>query len=123
MRPASLQVDVDRFRSSLGTGHDRCHQSATGGLRARVEQPSPSTVAVRGPEHELSGITAVAAVNLSNQKANFAAQVPVYVYDFKNRRINDLGVSPQLVNISISIRAYITTLTVSNTYVSVDYIT
>ena len=92
--PASLQVDVDRFGSvSVPVTIDVTNPPPVGYERG-VEQPSPSTVAVRGPEHELSGITAVAAVNLSNQKANFAAQVPVYVYDSSNRRINDLGVSP-----------------------------
>jgi YbbR domain-containing protein len=113
--PASLQVDVDRFGSvSVPVTIDVTNPPPVGYERG-VEQPSPSTVAVRGPEHELSGITAVAAVNLSNQKANFAAQVPVYVYDSSNRRINDLGVSPQLVNISISITAYVTTRTVAVT--------
>ena len=109
--PASLQVDVDRFGSvSVPVTIDVTNPPPVGYERG-VEQPSPSTVAVRGPEHELSGITAVVDVNLSNQKANFAAQVPVYVYDRSNQRINDLGVSPQLVNISISITAYVTTLT------------
>ena len=81
--PTSLQVDVDKFGVGVRAGHDRRHQSATGGLRAGQR----ATVAVdgggRGPEHELSGITALVAVNLSNQKANFEAQVPVYVYDSK----------------------------------------
>lgn len=111
--PTSLQVDVDRFASvSVPVTIDVTNPPPVGYERG-VEQPSPSTVAVRGPEHELSGITAVVAVNLSNQKANFAAQVPVYVYDSSNRRINDLGVSPQFVNISISITAYVTTRTVA----------
>ena len=113
--PASLQVDVDRFGSvSVPVTIDVTNPPPVGYERG-VEQPSPSTVAVRGPQHELSGITAVVAVNLSNIKANFAAQVPVYVYNSSNQRINDLGVSPQLVNISISITAYVTTRTVAVT--------
>lgn len=113
--PTSLQVDVDRFGSVSVPVTINVTNPPPVGYERGVEQPSPSTVAVRGPEHELSGITAVVAVNLSNQKVNFVAQVPVYVYDSSNRRISDLPASPALVNVSISITAYVTTRTVAVT--------
>jgi YbbR domain-containing protein len=111
--PTSLQVDVDKFASvSVPVTIDVTNPPPVGYERG-IEQPSPSTVAVRGPQHELSGLTAKVAVNLSNQKANFEAQVQVYVYDSSNRVINHLGVSPQFVNVSIAITAHVTTITVA----------
>jgi YbbR domain-containing protein len=111
--PTSLQVDVDRFASVSVPVTIEITNTPPVGYVSGTEHPSPSTVAVRGPAHELSGIKALVAVNLSNQKANFEAQVPVFVYDASNRRINDLGVSPQQINVSISITAYVTTRTVA----------
>jgi YbbR domain-containing protein len=111
--PTSLQVDVDRFGSvSVPVTIDVTNVPPVG-YEYGAQLASPSAVAVRGPEHELSGVQAKVAVNLSNQKANFAAQVQVSVYDSSNRRINDLGVSPQFVNVKIAITAHVTTITVA----------
>ena len=114
-QPTSLQVDVDKFGSVSVPVTIKITSPPPVGYAYGTQQASPSTVAVRGPEHELSGIQAWVAVNLSNQKVNFAAQVPVYVYDANNHRINDLASSPAQVNVTISITAYVTSKTVAVT--------
>jgi YbbR domain-containing protein len=111
--PTSLQVDVDKFGSVSVAVQINITNVPPVGYVYGLQLASPSTVAVRGPEHELSGIQAKVAVNLSNQKANFEAQVPVYVYDARNQRISDLVAGPAQVNVSIAITAHVTTKTVA----------
>ncbi len=111
--PTSLQIDVDKFGSVSVPVTINVTNPPPVGYVDGTQQASPSTVAVRGPEHELSGIHAAVAVNLSNQKANFEAQVPVYVYDSRNQRITDLVAGPAQVNVSITITAHVTTKTVA----------
>ncbi len=111
--PTSLQVDVDKFASVSVPVTIKITNTPPVGYVYGLQQASPSTVAVRGPEHELSGIQAWVEVNLSNQKANFQAQVPVYVYDARNQRIPDLVAGPDQVNVSIAIAAHVTTITVA----------
>ncbi len=111
--PTSLQVDVDKFGSVSVQVQINITNTPPVGYVSGTQQTSPSTVAIRGPEHELSGIHASVAVNLSNQKANFEAQVPVYVYDARNQRISDLVAGPAQVSVSIAITAHVTTITVA----------
>jgi YbbR domain-containing protein len=79
------------------------------GYSSGNQEASPSTVVVFGPEHELADATARVAVNLSNQKANFNAQVPVIVYDGNSQRLNNVSLNHSYVSVSISITAYVTT--------------
>jgi len=112
-RPTSVQVDIDAFMSKSIAVTITITNPPPAGYDSGNQKASPSTVVVRGPAHELAGIQAHVAVNLSNQKANFQAQVPVLVYDSKNQRLNNVGVEPADVSVSISITAVVTTRTVA----------
>lgn len=113
-RPTSVQVDVDAFTSKTIPVSITISNPPPAGYNSGAQQVSPSTVVVDGPAHELANIQARATVNLSNQKANFQEQVPVLIYDTNNnQRLNNVGVKPTDVSISISINAVVTTRTVA----------
>jgi YbbR domain-containing protein len=80
------------------------------GYESGSEQATPSTVSVYGPSHELANIEARVAVNLSTQKANFQAQVPVLVYNTKTGiQVTNVGVDHSNVSVSITITGFVTT--------------
>ena len=113
--PTSVQVDLDVFTSKSVTVTITITNPPPVGYASGTEQASPSTVVVEGPEHELANLEARATVNLSNQKANFQEQVPVLVYDASNQRLNNVGVKPTDVNVSIGINADVTSRTMAVT--------
>lgn len=77
------------------------------------ESVTPSTVSVIGPQHQLAGLEARVAVDLSNQKTNFQADEKVGLYDTTGQRLGNFGVTaaghPQgTVQVSITVTAVIT---------------
>jgi YbbR domain-containing protein len=111
--PTSIAVDLDVFGSKTIPVQITITNPPPVGYASGNQVASPSTVLVDGPEHELANISARATVNLSNQKANFQEQVPVLVYNSSNQRLNDVGVRPTAVNVSIAINADVTSRTVA----------
>jgi len=83
------------------------------GYRPGAEQASPSTVAIDGPERELAGVQARVTVDLSNQKANFQADLRVFAYSRDGTRLNNVGIDHTEVSVSIAIQADVTTITVA----------
>jgi YbbR domain-containing protein len=111
--PTSIQVDLDVFTSETVPVTITIINPPPVGYASGNQLASPSTVVVDGPEHELVNLHAYASVNLSNQKANFQEQVPVLVYGSNNQRLNNVGVKPTDVNVSIAIDADVTSRTVA----------
>ncbi len=77
------------------------------------ESVTPSTVSVIGPQHQLAGLEARVAVDLSNWKTNFQADAKVGLYDTTGQRLGNFGVTaaghPQgTVQVSITVTAVIT---------------
>jgi hypothetical protein len=77
------------------------------------ESVTPSTVSVIGPQHQLAGLEARVAVDLSNWKTNFQADEKVGLYDTTGQRLGNFGVTaaghPQgTVQVSITVTAVIT---------------
>jgi YbbR domain-containing protein len=107
--PTSIPVDMDLFVSKSIAVNIQITSPPPVGYSSGNQEASPSTVVVFGPEHELADATARVAVNLSNQKANFNAQVPVIVYDGNSQRLNNVSLNHSYVSVSISITAYVTT--------------
>jgi YbbR domain-containing protein len=110
--PTSVQVDLDSLASkSVPVTISITNQPPVGYLRGN-EQATPSTVTVTGPERELVGITASVTVNLLTQKANYQQFLPVLLYA-KGVRLNNVGVAPTDISVSITITAYVTTTVVA----------
>jgi YbbR domain-containing protein len=107
--PTSVQVDLDSFTSKSVPVTIQITSPPPVGYQSGTEQATPSTVAIEGPEHELSGIVAKVAVNLSTQKANFQEQIPVLVYTAAGVRLNNVSVDHTDVSVSIAISADFTT--------------
>jgi YbbR domain-containing protein len=107
--PTSVQVDLDALGSKAVPVTIQITSPPPVGYQSGVEQATPSTVNVDGPEHELSGIVAKVTVNLSAQKANFQEQIPVLLYTAAGVRLNNVSVDPTNVNVSIAITADFTT--------------
>jgi YbbR domain-containing protein len=112
--PTSVQVDVDALASKSIPVSIQISNPPPAGYQSGSQQISPSTVVVEGPAHELSGVVARVQVNLSNQKANYQQQVPVLLYaGTSGPRVNNIGVTPTDVSVSISITADVTTRSIA----------
>ncbi len=107
--PTSVQVDLDALGSKAVPVTIQITSPPPVGYQSGIEQATPSTVNVDGPEHELTGIVAKVTVNLSAQKANFQEQIPVLLYTAAGVRLNNVSVDPTNVNVSIAITADFTT--------------
>jgi YbbR domain-containing protein len=106
--PTALQVDLDTFISKSVPLIIQVTSPPPVGYESGTEQASPSTVVVNGPQRELVGIEARVTVNLNTQKANYLASLPVLVYS-KGVRLNNVGVNPSFVSVSIAITEDVTT--------------
>jgi YbbR domain-containing protein len=111
--PTSVQVDLDAHTSKSVPVTIQISSPPPVGYQSGIQLTTPSTVVVNGPQHELAGIVVRVTVNLSTQKANFQAQVPVLVYDSKGVRLNNVGVNQTDVSVSIAITANVTNKTVA----------
>jgi YbbR domain-containing protein len=110
--PTSVQVDLDSLASkSVPVTISIANPPPVGYVRG-TELATPSTVTVTGPERELVGITANVSVNLAAQKANYQQFLPVLLYA-KGVRLNNVGVAPTDISVSITITAYVTTKVVA----------
>jgi YbbR domain-containing protein len=107
-RPTTVPVDVDAFKSKSVTVTIDITNTPPVGYRSGVEQATPSSVVIDGPARELAGITARVTVDLSAQKANFQADLPVLAYDSKGVRVNDVNPAPGFVTVSIAVAADVT---------------
>ena len=107
--PTSVQVDLDVLTSKSVPVTIQITSPPPVGYRSGAQEATPSTVVVDGPQHELAGIVARVTVNLSTQKANFQQQLPVLIYDSKLVRLNNVGVEPTDVSVSIRITEDVTT--------------
>jgi YbbR domain-containing protein len=106
--PTSVQVDLDALANkSVPVTISITNQPPVGYVRG-AELATPSTVTVTGPERELVSITASVTVNLTAQKANYQQFLPVLLYA-KGVRLNNVGVAPTDISVSITITAYLTT--------------
>jgi YbbR domain-containing protein len=110
--PTSLQVDLDTFISKSIPLIIQITNPPPVGYESGNQQTTPSTVVVNGPQRELAGIEARVTVNLSSQKANYLASLPVLVYS-KGVRLNNVGVNPSYVSVSIAITEDVTTISVA----------
>src|SRR4029077_1812719 len=110
--PTSMQIDMDSYAAKSVPVTVQITNPTPGGFESASPQAAPSTVMVRGPAHELVGLEALVTVNLSTQKANFQAPLPVLVYSNKVR-LNNVEVNPSYVSVSIAIKAVITTKVVA----------
>jgi YbbR domain-containing protein len=107
-RPTSVRVDVDAFKSKSVPVTLVITNPPPVGYRSGVEQVTPSSVVIDGPERELSGIQARVTVDLGAQKANFQADLSVLAYDSKGVRLNDVNPAPTNVGVSIGVTADVT---------------
>lgn len=106
--PTSVQVDVDAFKSKSVPVTIVITNLPPVGYQIGVEQRTPSSVVIAGPQRELTAIQAHVTVDLSSQKANFQADLQVLAYDAKGVRLNDVHPLPTSVSVSIAITADIT---------------
>jgi YbbR domain-containing protein len=111
--PTSVQVDLDVLISKSVPVNVQITAPPPVGFQSGNQLATPTTVVVIGPQRELAGIVARVTVNLSNQKANFQEQLPVLVYDDKSVRLNNVGVQPTDVSVSITITEDVTNRTVA----------
>jgi YbbR domain-containing protein len=107
-RPTTVRVDVDAFKSKSVPVTIVITNPPPVGYRSGVEQATPSSVVIDGPERELAGIQARVTVDLSAQKANFQADLTVLAYDSKGVRLNDVSPAPTNVGVTIAVAADVT---------------
>jgi YbbR domain-containing protein len=113
-RPSGIRADIDALQSVLIPVTIVVTSAPPAGYVTVAQATTPDSVAIAGPHRELKGLQARVTVDLSNQKANFVADdQPVLVYDVNNRRLNDVGITPNGVRVSIAISANLTSRSVA----------
>lgn len=111
--PTSVVADLDHLDSRTVPVSIVVTEQPPQGYLVNSESVTPSTVSVIGPQHQLAGLEARVAVDLSNQKTNFQADEAVVLYDATGQRLGNFGVTaaghPQgTVQVSITVTASIT---------------
>lgn len=115
--PTTVVADLDHLDSRTVTVTIVVNQPPPQGyvVDQELTRVTPSTVSVIGPQHQLAGLEARVAVDLSNQKTNFQADEKVGLYDTTGQRLGNFGVTaagqPQgtgTVQVSITVTAVIT---------------
>lgn len=111
--PTKVLVDIDTLVSVSVPVTILVTNPPPVGYRPGAQQATPSTVAIDGPQHELIGVQARVTVDLSNQKANFQADLRVFAYNASGARLNNVGIDHTEVSVSIAIEADVTSRTVA----------
>jgi YbbR domain-containing protein len=110
--PQTIQADLDLFVSVQAPLSIVITKPPSPGYQRVSEAVSTSAVAVDGPQHQLAGVQARVLVDLSGQKTNYQAELPVYVYAASGTKLND-GVTPSTVTVTILIRSVLATRAVA----------
>lgn len=103
--PTTVTADLDELSSSVVPVTIVVANPPPLGYVTSGQAVEPDRVTVAGPKHELAGLQARVRVDLSNQKANLQQDFPLLLADSKGTRLNDLGVSPPTVRVTITIAA------------------
>lgn len=106
--PSAVQANIDTVTSSVATVNIAITGNPPPGILVTGQAATPSSVAVSGPQHELSGLVARVDVDLSAEKANFQAQLDVHTYDPQGNRLGDVEINPSKVTVSITLSSSIT---------------
>ena len=106
--PASVEASVDSVDSALVPVQLVLSPPPPSGYIVQAQTVSPTTVTVTGPHHELTGLTARASLNLSNEKTNVDSDVTVEVFAASGQRITDVAVTPATVRVSLTIGTTVT---------------
>jgi YbbR domain-containing protein len=108
--PSSVGADVDvRDSVNVPVTVVRDANPPTGYVASLSQQTvSPDTVAVIGPQRELTGLQAQVHVNLANQKTNLQGEFKAVIYDRFGRKVNNLAVSNANVTVTINVSSVIT---------------
>jgi YbbR domain-containing protein len=102
--PTSIQAEVDSSGSASEPVQIEVSHAPPPGYETSATQATPVAVTATGREHELVGIQIkTQEIDLSNQRANFAATVAVYPYSSQGRLLSDVNLSPATVNVAITV--------------------
>jgi YbbR domain-containing protein len=110
--PNTIQADLDSFVSVQAPLSILTTKTPPPGYQRVSEAVSPSTVAIAGPQHQLVGVQARVLVDLSDQKTNYQAELPVYIYAANGVRLDD-EVTPSTAIVTISISSVLSTRAVA----------
>ena len=111
--PTKILVDLDTLVSVSVPVTIVVTNPPPAGYHPGPQQATPSTVVLTGPQHELTGVEARVTVDLANQKANYQADLRVFVYAKGGARLNNVGIDHSQVSVSIAIQAAVTTIAVA----------
>jgi YbbR domain-containing protein len=112
--PISLDANVDSSGTASEPVQVEVSHPPPPGYQDSTTQSTPALVTATGREHELVGIRIeTQQIDLSNQRANFAATVAVYPYSAQGRLLSDVNLSPATVNVAITVVGLDTTRTSS----------
>lgn len=101
--PTSVQANIDKLGSATVQVTVRITSSPPPGITVNGISTSPSAITVAGPQHELNGLEARVNVDLSAAKANFKAELPVYLYAANGTQLKDLEIANQITLVTVNI--------------------
>jgi hypothetical protein len=103
--PPTVHVSVDQLSTAQVPVRIVINPGPPAGFTFASQTATPSSIAVTGPAAKLGRIEPRAAVDLSNQKANFEADVTVFLYDTNGNKVDDVNATPPTVRVVITIEA------------------
>lgn len=106
--PVTVQADVDELGSTSVPVNVSVSNPPPRGYVTSAVAATPDHVTLTGPKRELQGVAARAAVDMTNQRTNFQADIPLLLFDATGHRVNDLGVDPPTVRVTMTVSASIT---------------
>jgi YbbR domain-containing protein len=101
--PTAVSADVDVHDSVNVPVTVVMDSTPPTGYVVTQQSVSPNPVVVTGPHRELTGLSAQVHLNLSNQKTNLQGDYKVFLFDRFGRKVGNLGVQPDTVNVTVTV--------------------
>ena len=103
--PSTVHASVDQLSTAQVPVKIVINPGPPPGYTYATDTATPTKVEITGPQSKLGGLQPRAQVDLSNQKANFEADVTVFLYDSNGNRVEDVNATPPTVRVVITIVA------------------
>lgn len=104
-QPPTVQADIDTISSTTVAVQLVLNPPPPLGYVVAQQSVTPAQVILEGPTHELAQAQARITLDLSNQKTNLDSDRAVLLFGQHGTAINDVGVSPPTVRVSLTLQA------------------
>jgi YbbR domain-containing protein len=101
--PTSVQVDIDSVGTATVPVKVVITRPPPQGYVTSASTVSPATISVTGPSRELAGMSAQVGVDLSSDKTNVVADLPVMFMDATGHQLTNVSATNPIVRVQITL--------------------